>query len=156
MRSAATVFSWLGWVLNAIIDAIIISAGYEQKVITRYSTYYGYSYHTTTQRVPFPVWVWGVWVLIVVLRVFILAWRQAALSNGKKVASGICTLIFVSFIGGILTLCIPESDLGQLYKTKLKWTQLRVPFSLQNILNINNILDNSITHLIEDLLMVGS
>lgn len=29
----------------------------------------------------------------------------------KKIPSGICTLIFCSLIGGILTICIPEADL---------------------------------------------
>lgn len=38
-------------------------------------------------------------------------WRQVDVSEGRKIPSGICILIFCSLIGGILTICISEADL---------------------------------------------
>lgn len=88
MKTVASVFSWLGGILTMIIMSIQVAPLIEYE----------------------RGWVWlpiiyGIFVLI------ILIWRQVATSNGKKVGCGVCTLIFVSLVGGILTLCIPEDQL---------------------------------------------
>ena len=54
---------------------------------------------------------WIVWVVLVGLAIGALVYRYNALEDEKKVESGIVTMIFASFVGGILTLCIPEDDL---------------------------------------------
>ncbi len=41
----------------------------------------------------------------------ILVWRGNCIANGSKVACGVVTLIFVSAVGGVLTLCIPQDQL---------------------------------------------
>ena len=41
----------------------------------------------------------------------ILIWRQLSIYSGKKTAVGILTLLYVSVVGGILTLLIPDYDL---------------------------------------------
>ena len=107
MKTAASVFSWLGAVITTIISIISISLG---QIVTR--TYYDHgTYSTVQERVPYPGWIWFIFVVIVILRIIILIWREYATSNGKKVGCGVMTLIFCSVIGGILTLCIPEEQL---------------------------------------------
>lgn len=108
MKVAASIFSWIGGILTTIIGFITLSRGYEV-IVTTYN-YYGY-YNSYTQRVPYPTWVWVLWILFAIFRLIILIWRQYATSNGKKVGCGVCTLLFASVIGGILTLCIPDYDL---------------------------------------------
>ncbi len=49
--------------------------------------------------------------IIIVPRLGILIWREISVRKGYKIACGICTLIFCSEIGGILTLCIPDYQL---------------------------------------------
>lgn len=56
-------------------------------------------------------WLFLVPLFYTLVDVGILIWRQADVSEGRKIPSGICTLIFCSLIGGILTICIPEADL---------------------------------------------
>lgn len=56
-------------------------------------------------------WLFLVPLFYTIVDVGILIWRQADVSEGRKIPSGICTLIFCSLIGGILTICIPEADL---------------------------------------------
>lgn len=56
-------------------------------------------------------WLFLIPLFYTIIDVGILIWRQADVSEGRKIPSGICTLIFCSVIGGILTICIPEADL---------------------------------------------
>ena len=79
-------------------------------IYTKYNFYTGYS--QSIETVPYPTWVWVLWVIFVIVMLIILIWRQTAVENGHKVGCGVCTLLFVSVIGGILTLCIPENQLG--------------------------------------------
>ncbi len=112
MKIAASIFSWVGGALTTILAFILAIKGipsYEQ--FCSYSGPNVYSCHYEIVFNASPVWLW-VYVIIATLgRIAILIWRQYATSNGKKVACGVCTLIFASLIGGILTLCIPEEDL---------------------------------------------
>ena len=52
------------------------------------------------------------YVIGTIIDLIILLRRKNALNNREKKACGILTLIFVSVIGGILTLCIPYNELG--------------------------------------------
>ena len=77
-----------------------------------FNYYLGYSIpYTTTQHIVAPDWAWILMGVFALGQIIILLWRQFALMNGKKMACGICTLIFCSIVGGILTLCIPEDEL---------------------------------------------
>lgn len=109
MRTAASVFSWLGGIATTIFGFFYLSKG-QTVTYTTYNIYYGYSLSTKTT--PYPTWLWVLWVIFVIVRLIILIWRQVAVGNGNKVGCGICTLLFASVIGGILTLCIPEDQLG--------------------------------------------
>ena len=109
MRTAASVFSWLGGIATTIFGFVYLSKG-QTVTYTTYNYYYGYS--QSTQTVPYPAWLWVLWVIFVIVRLIILIWRQVAVENGNKVGCGVCTLLFASVIGGILTLCIPEDQLG--------------------------------------------
>lgn len=95
MRIASTIFTWLGGLATTILAFVSVSNGYQVG-----------KYHQQT-----PGWLWAVLVGAAIFRFIILMWRQIAIHNGKKIAPGIFTLLFVSVIGGILTLCIPEDDL---------------------------------------------
>lgn len=108
MRTAASIFSWLGGIATTIYGFVYLSQG-QTVTYTTYNYYYGYSQHT--EKVPYPTWLWVLWVIFIIVRLIILIWRQTATSNGKKVGCGVCTLLFASLIGGILTLCIPEREL---------------------------------------------
>ncbi len=87
MKTAASIFSWLG----GLITAIIIWANFAP--LFNYGPYY---------------WIPLIYTIIELL---ILIWRESAVSKGNKVGCGVFTLIFASVIGGILTLCIPDSQL---------------------------------------------
>ena len=108
MKTVASVFSWLGGIATTIFGFVYLSQG-QVVTYTTYNYYYGYSQYT--DRIPYPTWVWVLWVIFVIVRLIILIWRQTATSNGKKIGCGVCTLLFASVIGGILTLCIPENEL---------------------------------------------
>lgn len=109
MRTAASIFSWLGGIATTIFGFVFLSRG--QTVTQTQCNYYGC--HTYSENVPYPGWLWALWVIFLILRLIILIWRQIAVGNGNKVGCGVCTLIFASVIGGILTLCIPEDQLGE-------------------------------------------
>ena len=51
-----------------------------------------------------------VFVAVVIIRLIILCCRESEIESGHKVRCGVYTLLFVSVIGGILTLCIPEEN----------------------------------------------
>ena len=104
MKTAASIFSWVGASLQTITELIILTLG---QTVIRYS--YGYR---TTSNTPYPDWLWILWFVAIILRIVILIWRQDAVDKGNKVACGICTILFVNLVGGILTLCIPEYELN--------------------------------------------
>ncbi len=87
MKTVASVFSWLGGIATAIILWVSFIP------LFTYGAYF--------------------WIPLIysVFDLIILIWRQSATSNGKKVGCGVCTLLFCSLVGGILTLCIPENQL---------------------------------------------
>ena len=90
MRTCASVFSWIGGIATSALEFIWILP------LCEYDHGFGWFLFILT--------LWNLFVLI---------WRQVAVENGSKIPSGVCTLIFVSLVGGILTLCIPESQLGE-------------------------------------------
>ena len=89
MKGVASAFSWIGGIITAIY--LWITFG----ILA--------SYNAAFLIIP---------AIYTVLDLVILIWRQAAVENGNKVGCGVCTLIFCSLVGGILTLCIPDSQLG--------------------------------------------
>ena len=83
MRAVASVFSWIGGIFTASM------------MWTNFS------------------YVWIIPLIYTILDLSILVWRQRSVARGFKVACGVCTLLFCGLIGGILTLCIPEKQLGR-------------------------------------------
>ena len=111
MKTAASVLSWLVGILTTGLEFFILLRGIGV-VRTLYDYYGGHrGYYTEIERFAYPGWVWGIWLVLVIIRVAVLIWRQIAVEDGKKIACGICTIIFASAIGGILTLCIPNDQL---------------------------------------------
>ena len=113
MKLASTVFSWLGGIATIVFEFIMLSTGTDA---TRTYYYYNYSLgysipYTTKVHVDTPGWLWALISVFAFAQLIILIWRQVAIMNGKKNASGVCTLLFCSRLGGILTLCIPEDEL---------------------------------------------
>lgn len=88
MRACASVFSWIGGIVTMALEILWIAP------LCQYD----------------PLFL--VLLCICILwDLFVLFWRQISVATGKKVAAGVFTLIFVSLVGGILTLCIPEDQL---------------------------------------------
>lgn len=112
MRTAASIFSWLGGIITTIIAFVNVGQGVKTAVTYLYFNGYDYSYQMVIVRQPSPGWLWFLVILFTIVRLIILIWRQNAVANGKKVGCGVCTLLLASVIGGILTLCIPEDQLG--------------------------------------------
>lgn len=112
MKTAASIFSWLGGIATTIYGIVTVAKGIDVPVTYQSCGYYGgCTYYTTVQHQNSPGWLWFLLIFFIILRLIILIWRQCATSNGKKVGCGVCTLLFASIIGGILTLCIPEKEL---------------------------------------------
>ena len=87
MKTAASIFSWIGGTLTMVYGWWL------------FSPYLG---------------MFGLFLIPLLnnLIIFIvLIWREYSVANGKKVACGVCTLIFCALVGGILTLCIPQNQL---------------------------------------------
>ena len=113
MKIAASIFSWLGGLFWTVFGFVSLARGYDV-TYTDYVTVYGYSYprsYQVTQN--YPTWVWILAVLFIFVRLIILIWRQTSADDGNKVGCGVCTLLFVSIIGGILTLCIPNETVSK-------------------------------------------
>lgn len=104
MKIAAMIFSWLGGAVTVALGYAFLIRGH---VITR--TYADGS--TATEVIPWHGRLFVLWACYLVLLLIVLLWRQRDVSHGHKIASGICTMLFVSPIGGILTLLIPKKDL---------------------------------------------
>ena len=87
MKIAASIVSWVGGIITIIMTwnqcAPLIAGGY--------------------------AWIP---ILLTVVMIGILIGREIAVPKGHKIALGVLTLLFVSLIGGILTLCIPDDSLN--------------------------------------------
>lgn len=119
MKLASTIFSWLGLAVTIAIGILLIS-----------------NYHVTSEWIESKtceIWDWDlicnsikrqeitytgtpwyvyiIWIATLVAQLIILVWRQMSISNGKKTACGIVTLICVSVVGGLLTLLINKDEL---------------------------------------------
>ena len=90
MKTAAAVFSWLGGIVTVIYTWVMVAI------------------YAASLSMP-ALYVIPIVQTIIVL--VVLIWRQVSVENGNKVGCGVCTLLFASLIGGILTLCIPDSQL---------------------------------------------
>ena len=112
MRTAASIFSWLGGIVTTIIAYVNVAKGIDVPVTYQYYNGWSYSYQTVNQHQASPGWLWALLIIFAIVRLIILIWRQSAVANGKKVGCGVCTLLFASILGGIFTLCIPEDQLG--------------------------------------------
>lgn len=103
MKIAACIFSWLGGVLTTIVWLIALL---EPATLTVYFLDYYYS-----EPLSVGPGTWAVFWVFLVGRIAILVWREIATRHGRKVGCGVCTIIFCSVVGGILTLCIPIDQL---------------------------------------------
>lgn len=142
MKKAASVFSWLGGLFTVVISFIFFIRGYKVEHLGYYEAY--------------PPYVWIIWGIYIVVMLAVLVWRQFSVEFGHKIACGILTIVFVSKIGGILTLCIPKSQLNgdddeetiskdtdvSLKRTKKEITNEEVKINL--ILKYKEMLDNGI------------
>lgn len=123
MKTAAAIFSWLGGIGNIVVGFIYAL------MWNKYIIYLnGYSYRLSD--ILSPIWVWFFWGIGLIVNIILLGWRQNSVEDGNKVGCGICTLLFVSFIGGVLTLCIPESQLNKANYYK-KINTLQSPYLTQ-------------------------
>ena len=105
MKTAASIFSWIGGVVTTIIEILNLVSGFD-------AIYVNNRGKVVTEHLDSPTWLWVVWIIVLTIRVVILVWRELSVRNGKKKACGIFTIFFASVVGGILTLCIPDTDLG--------------------------------------------
>ena len=94
MKIAATIFSWLGLVLTAVFGFIFLARG--QLVTLHHCNYYGQCANYT-EYVSYPLWLWAIWFLYIIIQFFILIWRQIETANGNKVACGVGCLWSVHF-----------------------------------------------------------
>ncbi len=89
MKVAAAVLSWIGGALTIAILWVNISPLFD----------------IDTAWLVLPL-------LLTLITIAVLIYRQWATNHGSKILAGILTIIFCGLLGGIFTLCIPESDLG--------------------------------------------
>ena len=87
MRTASSIICWIAGLLDVLLSFFLIP---------RFGHGLG----------------WSICLSYSVIVVVLLLWRQYSLACGKKIACGVLTLLLVSPLGGILTLCIPRYDLG--------------------------------------------
>lgn len=108
MRKAATALTYIGGILTALnlwIDCLIVS-------IIATSVYDAW-------------FVWFSLVFPIAYSVFLIVYLSLRfVTKNNKVAWGITTILFVSAVGGILTLCTPNSQLecyphSRIYKDSL-------------------------------------
>lgn len=104
MRKCADIFTWIGGILTPIYYIVYGCIG----VLT--TKVKNGLYNVTYERYT-PTWLWVIFIIMIVLDVVGLIWRQLALKNGHKVGCGVFEILFVSKVGGVLTLCIPEYQL---------------------------------------------
>ena len=106
MKILASIFSWVGGALQSFLVYFALSRGVE--IIVPDCAYCDTG-HIETYYFPFIVFMLaGIGTLI---KIAILIWREISVRNGKRIACGVCTILFCSLIGGILTLCLQEKYL---------------------------------------------
>ncbi|MDY6367180.1 MAG: SHOCT domain-containing protein [Clostridia bacterium] len=109
MKTAASVFTWLGFGIGVVVIIAVLAVG--EPVMYYDYDYYGEIYYYTG-HIPYSAGIWCAMIGVLGIGLGIAIYRQKSVEEGHKVACGIITLIFVSIIGGILTLCIPENELN--------------------------------------------
>ena len=120
MKIAASITSWLGGVVTAVVGFWRLFQG-EKQIVHQYITVADTKLpvYSSTRIIPFDTWVWVIWFIYLAIMIAILIWREISVSQGNKVACGIFTIIFAGILGGILTLCIPYEELiGYSYSRK--------------------------------------
>ena len=85
-----------------------------------------------------PIFMWILFVVGLIIKGGLFAYREHALDDDEKIAAGVVTLIFLGFIGGICTLCIPQEELDKQFEPKNKQTPVNFeeqskPFEKQTI-----------------------
>ena len=117
MKKAASIISWTIGILEIILGFITLALGYSETKLYYYNGYW----RQTSQTVAFPIWAWIVFIVFVIVRLLILFWREASVENGHKIACGIVTMIFISVLGGIFTLCVPIEEDDDANKKRPYW-----------------------------------
>lgn len=105
MVVASSIFSWLIGSIWTMLGFIFLGMGHYVSVLR--------NGQVVRVHEPYSGAIWFLWFLFVFFRLFILIWRQISVSRGRKIGCGICTLLFVSVLGGIFTLCIPTRPSAQ-------------------------------------------
>lgn len=108
MRTVSTVFCWITFGIGAFSSFIYL--------ITLSVTASFALSSSGAEGGAVAAWIivicWIVWAIALAIQIAILRWRNKCLDNGEKGGCGVVTLIFVSLIGGILTLCIPDYEIN--------------------------------------------
>ena len=110
MRIVSSIFSWIGGVVTIIVGFVRLSIGHEVDDIYYIDGLYPVK-TGATKIVPYDTWVWVLWFIYLGGMLAVLILREISVRRGSKVLFGVLTLIFASLVGGILTLCIPDSEL---------------------------------------------
>lgn len=110
MRTASSILCWIGGLLDIVLGFLMLPPlggipYYTLETVGRVQRWVLNYYRL-------PPYFWSIYLGYAVLCLILLFWRQYSLASGKKKLCGILSLIFISPIGGILTLCIPNYDLG--------------------------------------------
>lgn len=108
MRTVSTVFCWITFGIQTLVSFIYVIA---------ISATASFGLTNSEGTAPLAVWViviiWVIWIIALIIQILILRWRDKCLDNGEKGGCGVVTLLFVSLIGGILTLCIPDYEINK-------------------------------------------
>ena len=133
MKIAASITSWLGGVLTAVLGFWRLFQG-KGKIVHLYSVVDPKNpVYSSTEIIPFDTWVWVVWFIYLAIMIAILIWREISVSQGSKIACGIFTLLFAGMLGGILTLCIPLEELSEYSYSRKKINYYMLQTSLKPI-----------------------
>lgn len=105
MKKVSTIVGWLTYIATVAsllifyINGNVFAIDYAQ---------------TVTRAVPnFGTFLLNFFILVyLVIGGLIMFWRPKKLDEGNKVLPGVLSLIFVNPIVGVLTLLIPQSELG--------------------------------------------
>ena len=102
MKKLASALTWIGLGIHFIIGIVILAKGFTILQII--------SMQPTAVDVPYPWWVWILFFLFLGIKIVIAYYRDIEAEKGDKIGCGICTLLFVSILGGIFTLLIPLDE----------------------------------------------
>lgn len=98
MRIASNIFTWVVGLLEGIAALIV--------------TLYEVSKDDS--------WAFIILTIGLIFRLTIMIWRQIAVNDGgNTIAAGICTLFFVSIVGGILTILLNDYQKDNNPKTRV-------------------------------------